>query len=84
MNAQAAAEIPDDVDGEAPKRQASPTLQDFIRATPDFPQDALIEAAGRPLTLDEIREQRISWVTGMMGGKMSEEQVKKLLAEQYG
>ena len=40
----------------------------------------------RQLTVDEIREQRISFAYGMMGSKstMTREQVEKILRERYG
>ncbi len=40
----------------------------------------------RQLTVDEIREQRISFAYGMMGSKstMTREQVERILRERYG
>ena len=49
--------------------------------------EALMREKAKPsLTKAELREQRISWVMGMMprGGAMSLEQVEKFIDSRYG
>jgi hypothetical protein len=48
---------------------------------PDDMEEVLREAAKHPLTRDEIREQRISFVMGMMpeGSTLTREEIKELI-----
>ena len=60
-------------------------MTDTQRIDDDF--DALLkEAAERPVTREERREQRISWAIGMLPSnvKMTREEIERLVDEKYG
>lgn len=60
-------------------------MTDTRRKYRDF--DALLkEAAERPITREERREQRISWAIGMLppNVKMTREEIERLVDEKYG
>ena len=56
-----------------------------VEAAPESFTEQLREAAQQPMTREEIREQKISFVTGMLprGSNMSRKDVAELLDSQY-
>jgi hypothetical protein len=54
--------------------------------TKDSTLEALKQAAGRKLTREEIRKQRVSFIMGSLDAKspITREKVERLLAEQQG
>ncbi len=63
-------------------------LQKMSQSLPDGQAiEALMREKAKPsLTKEELREQRISWVMGMLsrGSAMSIEQVEKFIDSRYG
>lgn len=47
-------------------------------------EEKLKRAAEQPMTKDEKREQKISWVYGQMNGEMSREEITKIINEKEG
>ena len=69
----------------------SMSLSDLISASRDDPnarelEELMIKSAKESLTLEEIREQRLSFVMGMLphNSTMTREDVRKLLESHYG
>ena len=63
-------------------------LQQMTQGLPDGQEiEALMRAKAKPsLTKEELREQRISWVMGMLSRSngMSLEEVEKFIDSRYG
>ena len=69
----------------------SMSLADFIAANRDDPKakeldELMAQSVSESLTLEEIREQRLSFVMGMLphDSTMTREQVREILERHYG
>ena len=63
-------------------------LKDMLHNLPDGRdiEELMREKAKHTMTTDELREQRVSWVMGMLPreGSMSTEQVEEFIRGRYG
>ena len=60
------------------------SLEEALREVPDNLEEIIREAAKRPMTPEEIHEQRISMVMSVLGDQLTRRQVREMLRPIYG